>query len=134
MSVMRRIAAGLAASCLALGCHLADSPDPVRCDPGQHAVDGHCAFDESPATTFVISPGEGGAGCSVSPSSITVALSATFELKNGDTVDHVITGADGQTWATVKAEELSPFIGLTKAGTWPFTVSGCVAGGTVVVE
>src|SRR4051794_31386544 len=81
MSIMRRIAAALIAMA-GPGCHLADSPDPVKCEPGQHAIDGHCAFDESTATTFVISPGEGGAACSVTPSSLTVAVGAAFEFRN----------------------------------------------------
>ena len=30
--------------------------------------------------------------------------------------------------------EPTPFIGITKAGTWPYKVSGCAAGGTVIVQ
>ena len=59
---------------------------------------------------------------------------AEFELQNTDSVDHVIAGADGQAWATVKAGQVSPLIGITKVGSWPYTVSGCATGGTVVVE
>ena len=116
------------------GCHLADSPDPVKCDPGTHPSDGHCAQDVVVAVRVTISSGEGGASCSVAPDSITVAPNAQFEFQNADSVEHVIAGADGQIWATAKAGQLSPLIGITKAGSWPYTVSGCTKGGTVVVE
>jgi hypothetical protein len=116
------------------GCHLGDSPDPVKCEAGTHPIDGHCALDVVVAVHITILPGEGGASCTVSPDSIKVAPNAEFELQNTDSVDHVIAGADGTTWATVKAGQVSPLIGITKVGSWPYTVSGCANGGTVVVE
>lgn len=116
------------------GCHLADSPDPVQCEAGSHPNNGHCTADGVAAARITISPGEGGAACSVSPESITIAASAVFELTNEDSVDHVVAGADGQAWATVKAGQLSPLIGISKVGRWAYTVSGCAKGGTVVVE
>lgn len=117
-----------------VGCHLADSPDPVKCDPGSHPSDGHCAQDVAFAVRVTILPGEGGASCAVEPDSIKVAPNAEFEFQNADSVDHVVAGADGQPWATAKAGQLSPLIGITKAGAWAYTVSGCTKGGTVVVE
>jgi hypothetical protein len=116
------------------GCHLADSADPVKCETGTHPSDGHCANDVVVAVHITILPGEGGASCSVSPDAITVAPNAEFELQNTDGVEHVIAGADGTAWATVKAGQVSPLIGITKVGSWPYTVSGCAKGGTVVVQ
>jgi len=116
------------------GCHLADSPDPVACDPGTHPSDGRCVLDVGNALTVTISPGAGGASCTVSPESIKVAPNAKFEFKNDDSVEHVIAGVDGQTWTSVKPAQLSPLVGITKAGSWAYTVSGCARGGTVVVE
>lgn len=118
----------------ALGCHLGDSADAVECEPGTHPMDGHCARDVFSAQSITISPGEGGASCTVSPESITVAPNAKFEFKNDDAFEHLIFGADGKTWTTVKAGQLSPLVGITKAGSWPYTVSGCAKGGTVVVQ
>jgi hypothetical protein len=133
---MRRFARALSLAALAVltGCHLSDSADPVTCESGQHPNNGHCVLDAVSAVTVTISPGEGGAACTVSPDSITVAANAEFELKNDDDVEHVVTGADGLAWATVKAHQLSPLIGITKAGSWAYTVSGCSKGGTVVVQ
>ncbi len=117
-----------------VGCHLADSPDPVKCEPGTHPSDGHCAQDVVSAVRVTISPGQAGASCAVEPDSIKVAPNARFEFQNADSVDHVVAGDDGQPWTTAKAGQLSPLIGITKAGAWPYTVSGCTKGGTVVVE
>jgi hypothetical protein len=134
---MRRFALALSLAAVAVlttGCHLGDSADPVKCESGQHPSDGHCVLDAVAAATVTITPGAGGAACTVSPDSITVAANAEFELKNDDDVEHVVTGADGQAWASVKAHQLSPLIGITKAGSWAYTVSGCSKGGTVVVQ
>jgi hypothetical protein len=130
---MTRAALLFALAALA-GCHLADSPDAVQCEPGQHPSDGHCVLDDAVAVRVTIQPGDAGGSCSVSAASIKVAPNGNFEFLNSDTVDHVIAGADGQTWTTVKAGLLSPLVAITKAGTWPYTVSGCAMGGTVVVE
>ena len=130
-SVLAVVLAGLAGQ---MGCHLADSPDPVKCDPGTHPSDGHCAQDVVSAVRVTISAGEGGTSCAVEPASIKVVPNGPFEFQNTDRVEHVITGADGQAWATAKAGQLSPLIGITKAGAWAYTVSGCANGGTVVVE
>jgi hypothetical protein len=116
------------------GCHLGDSSDPVKCEAGSHPSDGHCALDVVVAVHVTVLPGDGGASCAADPTSIKVAPSAEFEFQNTDSVDHVIAGADGQAWATVKAGQVSPLIGITKVGSWPYTVSGCANGGTVVVE
>ena len=136
-SALALVVASLAClACLACGagCHLADSPEPPACDAGSHPNNGHCTADGVAAARITIRPGEGGAACSVSPESITIAASAVFELMNEDGVDHVVDGADGQTWATVSAGQLSPLIGIRKVGRWAYTVSGCAKGGTVVVE
>lgn len=132
--VLASVLAGLACLAGLAGCHLADSPDPVKCDPGTHPMDGHCAQDVVTAVHITILPGEGGPSCSVDPDSFKVVPNGRFEFQNTDSVAHVISGADGQTWASVEPGQLSPLIGITKAGSWAYTVSGCTKGGTVVVE
>jgi hypothetical protein len=122
---------GLASSALA-ACHLADSPEPPACDAGTHPENGRCVDD--PFSGPVITIAGASAGCSATPDSIRVAANAKFVFKNEDSVDHVVSGADGQAWATAKAAQLSPYVGITKVGKWPYTVSGCATGGTVVVE
>jgi hypothetical protein len=112
-------------------CHLADSPEPPACDAGTHPENGRC-FDD-PFTGPVITIAAVDAGCSVTPDSIRVAPKAQFVFKNEDGVEHVITGADGVAWATAKAGQLSPYVGISKLGNWPYAVSGCAKGGTVVV-
>lgn len=133
MRRMSRSAVVFALAALA-GCHLADSPDAVECEAGQHPSDGHCVLDDVVAARVTIQPGDAGGTCTLSADSIKVAPNGKFEFLNSDTVDHVIVGADGQTWTTVKAGLLSPLVTITKAGSWPYTVSGCADGGTIVVE
>jgi len=135
---MSRLVAGAAAVALAAlaaaaGCHLADSPDPITCPAGQHADTGKCVQDDSATTVISIHVDDAGA-CVVSPSIVSVPSTGQFEFKNDDKIDHVVMGSDGQTWATVTAGQSSPFIGITKPGHWDYDVSGCAAGGTVVVE
>ena len=84
--------------------------------------------------TVTIASSDGGSACAPSPASIKVAPNASFRFTNQDSVDHVISGADGQAWTTAKAGESSAFIGITKVGSWPYTVSGCGTPGVVVVE
>ena len=132
---MRAIAA-LLVVCLA-SCHLADAADPPTCVAGSHAENGHCVVDPGSGPTITIAAGSGainGSPCTVSPDSIAVEGQGSFSFSNQDTVDHVITGGDGKDWATAKAGQSSPFIAITKAGSWPYKVSGCAKGGTVVVE
>jgi hypothetical protein len=113
-------------------CHLADSPEPPACDAGTHPENGRCVDD--PFSGPIITIAGASAGCSATPDAIRVAPNAKFVFKNDDSVDHVVTGADGQAWATAKAGQRSPDIGITKLGRWPYAVSGCATGGTVVVE
>jgi plastocyanin len=128
------VVTGILASVAVGGCHLGDSPDAVTCEAGTHPSDGHCVLDAVTAVRVTILAGAGGASCVADPASIKVAPNAQFEFQNTDGVDHVIAGADGQPWATVKAGQLSPLVAITKAGSWPYTLSGCTNGGTVVVE
>jgi hypothetical protein len=139
ITVMSRLVAGaaaavaLAAFAAAPACHLADSPDPITCPAGEHPDTGKCVQDDVAATVVSIRLDDAGA-CVASPSFVTVASTGQFQFKNEDKVDHVVQGRDGQTWATVVAGQSSPFIGITKPGHWDYDVSGCAAGGTVVVE
>lgn len=133
---MRRalvIAAGLVGALAS--CHLADDPDPPTCAPGSHATNGYCTADPLTGPVISIAPAAAGAAsCTVSPDSITVETNGAFSFDNHDTVEHVVTGADGQTWVVAKAGQPSSFVGISRPGTWPYTVSGCSSGGTVVVQ
>jgi plastocyanin len=129
---MRRVLAF--AVCLA-ACHLAEDPPARDCAAGSHPESGYCAADAVGGPVITIAPADaGGAGCTVSPDTVTVAPNGEFTFKNEDAVDHVITGADGQTWATAKVGQPPSRVGLTRVGRWPYVVSGCASGGTVVVE
>src|SRR3954468_19171485 len=107
-----RSARALGAAFLLGACHLAEAADPVRCPEHTHPLNGQCAADpvEGPEITI--------ASCVVSPSSITVAPNAEFRFTNEDAVDRTITGEDGKVWATAKANQQSPILGITKVGTW----------------
>jgi hypothetical protein len=136
---MGRLVAG-AASVATLGaftiisaCHLADTPDAITCPTGEHADLGKCVQDDTASTVITIGLDDAGA-CVVSPDVISVASTGQFQIKNDDNVEHVVMGADGQTWATVAAHQSSAFIAITKPGHWDFDVSGCAKGGTVTVE
>jgi hypothetical protein len=116
-----------------VSCHLASQPDPPSCARGSHPENNHCVADpiEGPVITIAVVTG---APCTVSPESITVLQAGEFSFKNEDSVDHVVTGADGKEWVKAPARQPSPFVAITKAGSWAYTVSGCAKGGTVVVQ
>jgi hypothetical protein len=119
----------LASTCFFLGaCHLAESSEPQTCPPGSHPESGRCALDpvDGPIVTI--------ASCVATPDSITVAPNAEFQFKNEDAVDRTITGDDGTVWATVKARQESPILGITKVGTWRYRISDCPKGGAIVVQ
>ncbi|MDB4935815.1 MAG: hypothetical protein JWP87_2787 [Labilithrix sp.] len=118
---------------LVTACHLADSPEPPTCAAGSHPFQGRCVADDVDAAVITIAASDTGS-CETTPDSIKVAANGPFEFHNDDSVDHVIAGADGQAWVTAKAGQVSPYVGITKVGRWPYTVSGCAKGGTVVVE
>jgi hypothetical protein len=123
----------LALLSLLAGCHLADSPDAPTCAAGSHAFEGRCVADPVDAVAVTIAVADG-VGCEVTPASITVATTGRFEFHNDDGVDHVIAGGDGMPWVIAKAGQVSSYVVITKVGRWPYTVSGCAKGGTVVVE
>jgi plastocyanin len=127
------VAAGIAGLAIApVACHLADDFDAKQCPPGSHADNGRCLEDLDAGPEFAIVSAAG--GCTTTPDSIRVAANAQFAFDNQDSVEHTVTGDDGKTWATAAAGRKSPLIGITKAGTYGFKVSGCAKGGTVVVE
>jgi hypothetical protein len=123
----------LAAFAAAPACHLAETPDPITCPAGSHPDLGRCVQDDAAATVITIGLDDAGA-CVVSPDVVAVASTGEFQFKNDDSVDHVVQGVDGQTWATVAARQSSPFIGIMKVGHWDYDVSGCAQGGTVDIQ
>jgi plastocyanin len=111
-------------------CHLADTPDPMKCAAGTHLDTGRCVQDDVAANLITIAATDAGT-CAVSPATITLTTSDLFQFENDDVVEHVVRGHDGQTWATVAAGKSSAFTGITKVGSWGYDVSGCAAGGTI---
>lgn len=122
------LVASLLVSTGTASCHLADDPE-VKCPAGQHVELGRCMLDDPTGIVMTLA-----ASCSVTPASVTTKVDGLFRFKNDDQVDHVVRGQDGQTWATAKAGQYSDYVGLVKAGTWPFDVDACKKAGTVVVE
>ena len=119
----------LVGPCLLLGaCHLAETVDPPRCEAKTHMESGQCVPDplDGPLVTI--------ASCVVTPASITVAVNGEFRFQNDDEVERTVTGDDGKVWATVKAKQPSPILGITKLGSWRYHVSDCAGAGTVVVQ
>lgn len=137
MAGMRWSAVASTLSWLALvaltACHLAEDPDAPACGPGTHPNNGHCEEDLVQGPVITITSAGGSSSCAPSPASITVAPNASFQFKNEDSVEHAIVGADGKTWVSVSAGMVSPPVGITKAGSWKFTISGCATPGVVVV-
>lgn len=110
------------------GCHLAETVDPPTCPPKSHLQSGQCVADpvDGPLVTI--------ASCVVTPDPITVAINGEFRFQNDDDVERTVSGDDGTVWAIVKARQPSSILGITKAGSWRYRLSGCAQVGTVVVE
>ena len=127
-----------------VGCHLADDIDPPRCPTGFHPELQKCVPDEVAAKRVVISAASGGTSCAgapasqrppiIEPATFSVRVGEEFQFENTDHVDHEVRGAAGDVWLTVGAEQLSAFTTMKKAGTFPYRVSGCETGATIVVE
>lgn len=116
-------------------CNLADPPE-IHCPAGSHADLGHCVADTAAGgNELTIDVPDGGASCSAAPDPFSTGVGVPFAFVNHDGVSHEIRGADGQLWTTVAAGATSdPAISLSKAGSWPYTISGCTKGGTIVVR
>lgn len=114
-------------------CHLADDPEPPHCGPGYHVDTGRCVADRVAGTVVVLSSADGGE-CAPRPETVTIAADGSFQFRNDDDVDREVKGSDGQVWAVVKAHAYSDFIGISKIGSWAYTVSGCSKGGVVIVR
>lgn len=132
-------------SVLVVSCHLADPVDLPPCPAGQFRENQVCKEDpNAPKPTIELGPAAGGTTCSgdesmqrppaIAPSTLEVAAGAYFRFDNKDVVDHEVKGIDGQVWLTVKAGARSNDTNIGKVGSWPYRVSGCAKGGTVVVK
>lgn len=117
---------------LAIGCHLADDPEPKKCEPGSHFDNGRCLQDQNVGEKITIELVAG--TCTVTPPEVRVGIDAPFSFQNDDTAEHVVSGPDGKVWVTAPAKGKSPLIGITRAGSYGYTVSGCAATGTVIVQ
>ncbi|MBX3189811.1 MAG: hypothetical protein KF819_22490 [Labilithrix sp.] len=137
---MRRL---VLSACLVSACHLADDKDPPKCEPGTHVENDRCVLDAFSGPVVTLAAHAGGTVCdgptterppTITPETINVKVNGDFRFKNDDAMEHEVRGADGQVWLKVKPGELSGIFGISKAGAWAYRVSGCLKGGSVVVE
>lgn len=116
-------------ACVMAGCHLADDPEPPKCDPGFHVEYQRCVENAVASDIATI-----GKGCAITPSSLVVKANADFMFKNDDDVAHVVTGLDGKLVQDLAPGQTSPFLQITAPGNYPYEVSGCTTGGTITVQ
>ncbi len=116
-------------------CHLADDPE-THCPANTHVDTGRCIPDTDNGALMVITAASTGGACGsvVAPTSIKTKPDGTFRFRNDDKVDHVIRGADGQVWATLKPSTLSDYLALKKLGSWDFDIDTCSKAGVIVVS
>lgn len=131
-TLVASIVVAVGAPALAIGCHLADDPEPKKCEPGTHYDNGRCLQDVNVGQTITIELVAG--ACTVTPPEVRVGIDAPFSFRNEDGTEHVVSGPDGKVWVTAPAKGKSPLIGITKAGSYTYTVTDCAATGTVVVQ
>lgn len=123
---MRCVLAGVL---ILASCHLADDPEPPKCDPGYHVENGRCQENLVADTVATI-----GKGCAISPASLVVKARADFMFKNDDDVAHVVTALGGKLREEIAPGRLSQFIQISLPGSYAYDVSGCPAGGSITVE
>lgn len=123
---MRSVLVGLV---VLSSCHLADDPEPPKCEPGFHVENQHCVEDDVPGAVATI-----GKGCAISPATLVVKANADFVFENVDDVAHVVTGLGGKLLQDLAPGARSPFIQITLPGAYAYDVSGCTKGGAITVE
>ena len=130
---------------LATSCQLADEYDLPPCPAGQYRDNQVCKEDpNAPRPTIEIVANAGGTSCSgdeatdrppaINPATLEVTAGDYFRFMNKDVIDHEVRGTDGQVWFVVKAGTRSEDKNINKPGSWPYRVSGCAKGGTLVVK
>lgn len=110
-------------------CHLADDPEPPKCDPGFHVEYQRCVENKTADTMATI-----GKGCAITPPNVVVKARAELMFENRDDVAHVVTGLDGKLHEEIAPGDVSRFVSITLPGSYPYDVSGCPSGGTITVE
>lgn len=123
---MRIVLAGML---VLVSCHLADDPEPPKCDPGFHVENGYCQENRLADTRATI-----GKGCAITPATLAVKAGADFMFVNQDEVSHVVTLMSGKLVEEIAPGKTSQFIRISTAGSYTYDVSGCAAGGTITVE
>ena len=71
-------------------CHLADDPEPPKCEPGWAPENGRCVEKEVKEILARI-----GADCSTTPDPFLVKVSYDFQFANDDDEPHTVTAVGG---------------------------------------
>ena len=112
-----------------LSCHLADDPEPPKCEPGFHPEMGRCIESEVKEILARI-----GKDCSLTPDPFVVKVSYDFQFANDDDEAHTVTAVGGKLSITLQPGQVSQYTQISKTGTYPYEVSGCPKGGTIEVQ
>lgn len=124
---MGRTRVGTIGALVLCACHLADDPEPPKCDPGFAPENGRCVEREVKDILARI-----GKDCTVTPDPFPVKVNTDFQFANDDDEDHTVTVL-GKSFSLAPGK-VSEFIQISKTGSYPYAVSGCPAGGTIAVE
>jgi hypothetical protein len=123
---MRRF--GVAVVLLA-ACHLADDPEPPKCEPGFEPVLGKCVEKEVKEILARI-----GKDCTTSPDPFVVKVNYDFQFANDDDEPHTVTAIGGKLSMTLQPGKVSQYTQISQVGRYPYEVSGCPKGGTIEVQ
>ena len=124
---MRRV--GLSAVVFVAACHLADDPEPPKCEPGWAPENGKCVEKVIKEIHARI-----GKDCSLTPDPFVVTANYDFQFINDDDEAHTVTAIGGKLSMTLEPGKASQYTQISKAGSYPYEVSGCPKGGTITVE
>lgn len=110
-------------------CHLADDPEPPKCEVGFRPESGRCVEKEVKEILARI-----GTDCVTTPDPFVVKANVDFQFANDDDVPHTVTAIGGKLSVTLEPGKVSQYTQITKTGSYPYDVSGCPKGGTIEVQ
>jgi plastocyanin len=110
-------------------CHLADDPEPPKCEPGWEPINGRC--EEKEVKEILARIGE---DCSLTPDPFVVRVNDDFQFANDDDEPHTVTAIGGKLSTVLEPGEVSQYTQISKTGSYPYEVSGCPKGGTIEVQ
>src|SRR5687768_6335285 len=124
---MRR--AGISAVVLVAACHLADDPEPPKCEAGFEPLMGRCVEKEVKEVLARI-----GTDCVTTPDPFVVKVNSDFQFANDDDAPHTVTAIGGKLSMTLEPGQASQYTQISKTGSYPYDVSGCPKGGPIEVQ